>query len=67
VTIFSKLDHCTFRVYFLEEERALAEYVMFHGFSIKSTGKLAWEYPRQNLKDYPDAWDNNSEWTASTD
>ncbi|KAK2159065.1 hypothetical protein LSH36_159g04014 [Paralvinella palmiformis] len=49
------------RVYFLEEERALAEYVMFHGFSIKSTGKLAWEYPRQNLKDYPDAWDNNNE------
>ena len=55
-----------FQVFSLEEERALAEYVikcskMFHGLSIKATRKLAWEYARQNLKNYPDAWDKNGE------
>ena len=55
-----------FQVFSLEEERALADYVikcskMFHGLSIKSTRKLAWEYAKQNLKDYPDVWDKNRE------
>ena len=55
-----------FQVFSLEEERPLADYVikcfkMFHGLSIKSTRKLAWEYAKQNLKDYPDVWDKNRE------
>ena len=48
------------QVFSLEEERALAENVIksskkFHGLSVKSTRKLASEYARQDLKDYPDA------------
>ena len=34
---------------------------MFHGLSIKSTRKLAWEYAKQNHKDYPETWDKNCE------
>ena len=64
-TLF-KIGSLYFQGFSLEEERALAEYVikcskMFHGLSIRSTRKLAWEYASQNLKDYPDAWDQNSE------
>ena len=55
-----------FQVFTLDEERDLAEYVitcskMFHGHSIKSTRKLAWEYAKQNHKDYPETWDKNCE------
>ena len=60
------LSSLCFQVFSLEEDRAFAEYVIkcsktFHGLSIKSTRKLAWEYARQNLKIYPDAWDKSGE------
>lgn len=61
-----KKTHVTTQVFSLQEETALADYIikcskMFHGLSIKAIRKLAWEYACQNLKTHPDSWDNNSE------